>query len=97
MIFDVIGDFFTDGCQFKHLLLDDRIVCLFGKLPIHCRLIPEIIRPIHRAKPTGRRLRHSEQSPLRLRIETARFDLAQAGAAAYVARILKGEKAADPQ
>jgi hypothetical protein len=54
MIFDVIGDLLTDGCQLKHLVLDDRIVCLFGKLSIHCRLISEIIRPIHRAIPAGR-------------------------------------------
>jgi hypothetical protein len=50
MIFDVIGDLLTDGCQLKHLVLDDRIVCLFDKLSIHCRLISEIIRPIHRGR-----------------------------------------------
>jgi hypothetical protein len=55
MIFDVIGDRLTDGCQLKHLVLDNRIVYLFGKLSIHCRLISEIIRPIHRASPAGRR------------------------------------------
>ena len=39
MIFDVIGDLLADGRQFKHLVLDDRIISLFGKFPIHHRLI----------------------------------------------------------
>jgi len=47
MIFDVISDLLADGRQFKHLVLDDRIVGLLGKSPIHGRLVPEIIRPIH--------------------------------------------------
>src|ERR1700682_4464937 len=29
----------ADGRQFKHLVLDDRIVGLLGKLPIHGRLV----------------------------------------------------------
>jgi hypothetical protein len=35
MIFDVIGDIFADRRQLKQLVLDDRIVGLLGKLPIH--------------------------------------------------------------
>jgi hypothetical protein len=50
MIIDVISDLLADGRQFKHLVLDDRIVDLLGKSPIHGRLIPEIIRPIHGPK-----------------------------------------------
>jgi len=46
MIFDVISDLLADGRQFKHLVLDDRIVGLLGKSPIHGRLVPEIVRPI---------------------------------------------------
>jgi hypothetical protein len=40
MIFDVAGDLFTRGRQLKQLVLDDRIVGLLGKLPIHGRLVP---------------------------------------------------------
>ena len=47
MIFDVIGDIFADRRQLKQLVLDDRIVGLLGKLPIHGRLVPQIVRPIH--------------------------------------------------
>ena len=47
MIFDVVSDLLADGRQFKHLVLDDRIVGLLGKSPIHGRLVPEIVRPIH--------------------------------------------------
>ena len=47
MIFDIVGDLLADGCQLKQLVLDDRIVGLLGTLPVHGRLIPEIVRPIH--------------------------------------------------
>ncbi len=40
MILDIIGDLDTHGRQFKHLVLDDRIVGLLGKLPILRRLVP---------------------------------------------------------
>ncbi len=50
MILDVISDLLADGRQFKQLVLDDRIVGLLGKSPIDSRLVPEIIRPIHRPK-----------------------------------------------
>jgi hypothetical protein len=39
MIFDVTGDLLADRRQLKHLVLDDGIVGLLGKLPIHGRLI----------------------------------------------------------
>jgi len=47
MIFDIVGDLLADGRQLKQLVLDDRIVGLLGTLPVHGRLIPEIVRPIH--------------------------------------------------
>ena len=34
MIFNVTGDLFTHGRQLKHLVFNDRIVSLLGKLPI---------------------------------------------------------------
>jgi hypothetical protein len=33
----------ADGRQLKHLIFDDRIVGLLGKLPIHHRLVPQIV------------------------------------------------------
>jgi len=47
MIFDVIGDILAERRQLKQLVLDDRVVGLLGKLPIHGRLVPEIVWPIH--------------------------------------------------
>ena len=48
--------------QLKHFILDDRIVGLLGKLPIHHRLVPQIVRPIHgRTIWAGRR-----DNPMRL-------------------------------
>ena len=43
-ILDVIGDLLADGCQIEELLLNKDIVSLFGKLPIHSRLLPKIAR-----------------------------------------------------
>ena len=40
MIVDIIGYLLADGRQLKHLIFDDRIVGLLGKLPIHHRLVP---------------------------------------------------------
>jgi hypothetical protein len=40
MILDIIGYLLADGRQLKHLILDDRIVGLLGKLPILRRLVP---------------------------------------------------------
>jgi hypothetical protein len=40
MILDIIGYLLADGRQLKHLIFDDRIVGLIGKLPILRRLVP---------------------------------------------------------
>ena len=50
MIFDIVSDLSTLRRQLKQLVLDDRIVGLLGKLPIHGRLVPEIVSPIHAAQ-----------------------------------------------
>ena len=34
MVLDIIGNLFTHGRQLNHLVFDDRIVSLLGKLPI---------------------------------------------------------------
>jgi hypothetical protein len=47
MILDIIGDLFTHGGQLKHLVFDDRIVSLLGKLPILGCFVPEIVSPVH--------------------------------------------------
>jgi hypothetical protein len=47
MILDVIGDLLADGCQIEELLLNKGIFSLFGKLPIHSRLLPKIVIPVH--------------------------------------------------
>jgi hypothetical protein len=39
MIVDIVGDFLADLRQIKHLVLDERIVRLFGKFSIHHRLM----------------------------------------------------------
>jgi hypothetical protein len=46
-VLDIIGNFFAQGRQLKHLVLDDRIVSLLGKLPILGCFIPEIVSPFH--------------------------------------------------
>src|SRR5712691_9185233 len=46
-ILDVIGDLLADGCQIEEFPLDEGIFGLFGKLPIHGRLLPEIVIPVH--------------------------------------------------
>jgi hypothetical protein len=46
-ILDVISDLLADGCQIEELLLDKGIFGLFGKLPIHGRLLPKIVIPVH--------------------------------------------------
>ena len=47
MIFDLTSDLLTRGRQLKHLVLNDRIVSLLGKLPILRRFVPQIVGPIH--------------------------------------------------
>jgi hypothetical protein len=43
MILDIISYLLADGRQLKHLIFDDWIVGLLGKLPIHHRLVPQIV------------------------------------------------------
>jgi hypothetical protein len=40
MILDIICYVLADRRQLKHLVPDDRIVALLGKLPIHGRSVP---------------------------------------------------------
>ena len=47
MVVDIIGDLVTHGRQLKHLVFDDRIVSLLGKLPILGCFVPEIVSPFH--------------------------------------------------
>ena len=42
-----IGDLLADGCQIEELLLNQDIFSLFGKFPIHSRLLPKIVIPVH--------------------------------------------------
>ena len=46
-VLDIIGDLFAHGRQLKHLVFDDRIVSLLGKLPILGCFVPEIVCPFH--------------------------------------------------
>jgi hypothetical protein len=46
-ILDVIGDLLADGRQIEEFLLNEGIFGLFGKLPIHSRLLPKIFIPVH--------------------------------------------------
>jgi hypothetical protein len=43
MILDIVGNLLADRRQLKHLVLDDRIVGLLGKFPIHHRLVSQIV------------------------------------------------------
>jgi hypothetical protein len=46
-ILDIIGDLFAHRRQLKHLVFDDGIISLLGKLPILGRFVPEIVNPFH--------------------------------------------------
>ena len=46
-ILDVVGYLLTNLCQVEKLLLDEWVFGFFSKAPILCRLVPEIVRPIH--------------------------------------------------
>jgi hypothetical protein len=50
MVLYIIGDLFTHGRQLKHLVFNDGIVSLLGKLTILGCLVPEIVSPIHIAQ-----------------------------------------------
>jgi hypothetical protein len=39
-ILNGIGNLLADRCQVKEFLFAERIFGFFGKLPIHCRLVP---------------------------------------------------------
>jgi hypothetical protein len=53
-VLDIIGDLFAHGRQLKHLVFDDRIVSLLGKLSILGCLVPEIVRPVHAVQSDSR-------------------------------------------
>jgi len=53
-ILNVIGNLLTDGRQVEEFLLDESIFGLLGKLPIHGRLLPKILIPVHDS-PANRR------------------------------------------
>ena len=46
-ILNTIGNLLADGCQVEQFLFAEDIFGFFGKLPIHRRLVPKIIIPIH--------------------------------------------------
>ena len=46
-ILDAIGDLLADGRQVEEFLFAEDIFGFFGKLPIHHRLVPKEIIPIH--------------------------------------------------
>jgi hypothetical protein len=46
-ILKVIGNLLTDGCQVEEVLFHKDVFGFFGKLPIHCRLVPKVMIPIH--------------------------------------------------
>ena len=46
-ILDAIGNLLADGRQVEEFLFAEAIFGLFGNLPIHRRLVPKIIIPIH--------------------------------------------------
>ena len=60
-ILDVIGDLLADGCQIEEFLLNEDISCFFGKLPIHSRLLPKVVIPVHASShPLGQELVRAE-------------------------------------
>ena len=46
-ILNAIGNLLTDRCQVEEFLFAEDIFGFFGKLPIHHRLVPKEIIPIH--------------------------------------------------
>ena len=53
-ILDVIGDLLAYGCEVEQFLLDEGVFGLLGKLPIHGRLLPKIVVPVHDVSGSGR-------------------------------------------
>jgi hypothetical protein len=46
-ILNAIGNLLADDCQVEEFLFAEDIFDFFGKLTIHCRLVPKVIIPIH--------------------------------------------------
>jgi hypothetical protein len=46
-ILNAIGNLLADRCQVEEFLFAEDIFGFFGKLPIHRRLSPKVIIPIH--------------------------------------------------
>jgi len=46
-ILNAIGNLLTDRCQVEEFLFAEDIFGFFGKLPIHGRLLSEIVIPVH--------------------------------------------------
>ena len=46
-ILNAIGNLLADRCQVEEFLFAEDIFGFFGKLPIHHRLVPKEIIPIH--------------------------------------------------
>jgi hypothetical protein len=46
-ILNAISNLLADGCQVEEFLFTEDIFGVFGKLPIHRRLVPKVIIPIH--------------------------------------------------
>jgi hypothetical protein len=46
-IIDPVGYLLANRCQLEKLLLDEGVLCRFGKLSIFGRLFPEIVRAVH--------------------------------------------------
>ena len=63
-ILDVIGDLLADVCQVEEFLLDESIFGLLGKLPIHRRLLPKILIPVHDSSANKSLVEHSGRRDL---------------------------------
>jgi alkylhydroperoxidase/carboxymuconolactone decarboxylase family protein YurZ len=46
-ILNAIGNLLAYGCQLEKLLFAENIFAFFGKSPIHRRLVPKVVIPIH--------------------------------------------------
>ena len=46
-ILNAIGDLLAYGCQVEKFLFAENIFGFFGELPMHRRLVPQVIIPIH--------------------------------------------------
>jgi hypothetical protein len=46
-ILNGIGDLLAYGRQVEKFLFAEGIFCFYGKLPIHRRLVPKVVIPIH--------------------------------------------------